>query len=163
MKKFISVLVVAVLLCTAFVACNKSEGETTSAKVTVTIEADGTKILDNVSVTVEGVDGEAPVALDAVLMAMDENEVTYETGELAGSPKLEKIADYDTENNKYIWELYINDKEADARISAAEIEEGDKIVIVRNEGVEATDTDETTEATTEITETVKNADDGYEE
>ena len=148
MKKIISVLLVAVLLCTAFVACNKESADTITAKVTVTIEADDTKIIDKVEVTIDGIDGEAPLAIDAIIEALNDQEIPYDTVEFAGTDKLEKIGDYDTENNKYIWELYLNDDDEPAagRLATVTIEDGDKLLVKRN----AYDSVVTTEATEKV-------------
>ena len=162
MKKILAILVLAAVLCTAFVACNKEDDDSTSATVTVSVEVDDETVLEATQVTVEGQDGKAPVALDAIIQALVENEIPYKTAELAGQPRLEKIGDYTTENNKYIWELYINGEEAEVRISAAEIKTGDGLVVMRNEGVEpiTTEPETTVPATTEGVATV---DDGYED
>ena len=134
MKKIISVLLVAVLLCTAFVACKKDSADTVTAKVTVTIEADDTKIIDKVEVTIDGIDGADPLAIDAIIAALDDQVINYTTVEFAGSDKLEKIGDYDTEDNKYIWELYLNDDDEPAagRLANVTIQDGDKLLVKRN-------------------------------
>lgn len=163
MKKVISLLVVAVLLCTAFVACAKDGDDSSAATVKVTIEAEGTKILENIEVTVEGIDGEAPLAFDAILAALDDNDVEYETVEFAGTEKLEKIGDYDTQNNSYIWELYLNgdDEPASGRLATVEIADGDKLLVKRN-AYESIKTEENTTVATKAP-AVQEADDGYEE
>jgi len=145
MKKIISVLLVAVLLCTAFVACNKESADAISAKVTVTVVADDTKIIENIEVTIDGIDGEAPLALDAIIEALKDQEINYNTVEFAGSDKLEKIGDYDTENNKYIWELYLNDEDEPAagRLATVTIEDGDKLLVKRNAYDSVVTTEET--------------------
>lgn len=148
MKKLLSVLLICALACTMFVACGKKETETKSAAVTVSVELnDGTKVCSNVSVTVEGIDGEAPVALDAISKALDDEGIKLVTTDLAGSPMIDKIGDYSTENGKYIWELTVNGKEAKSRIHAVELNDGDKLVLVRNDGIGET-ADDTTAATT---------------
>ena len=160
MKKFISVLLICALACTMFVACGKKESETQTAAVTVSIELDdGTSICSNVSVTVEGIDGDAPVALDAISKAVEDEGLKLVTNELAGSPMIDKIGDYGTDNGAYIWELTVNDKEANARINALEIKDGDKLLLVRNEGIAETATDTDT-VTTKAP--AKTADDGYD-
>lgn len=159
MKKFISVLLICVLACTMIVSCGKQDAEVKSANVTVSVElADGTSICSGVSVTVEGIDGAAPVALDAIQKALDDEGIKLVTTDLAGSPMIEKIDDYSTEDGAYIWELTVNGKEAKSRIHAVEIADGDKLVLVRNEGIGETadNSEETTEAP------VQTADDGYE-
>lgn len=154
MKKILSVLLAAVLLCTAFAACAKNGGDSETAKVTITIEADDTKILDNVEVEIEGIDGEAPLAIDAIIMALDDYEIEHKEVEFAGTDKLEKIGDYDTENNKYIWELYLNgdDEPASGRLATVEIEDGDKLLVKRN-AYESVITTETEEVITKAPET----------
>lgn len=134
MKKFISLTLAAIMLCTMFAACSKKDSTTLTAKVTITIEAEDTKILDKAEVTIDGVDGEAPLAIDAIIAALDDNEIEYTTVEFAGSDKLEKIGDYDTENNAYIWELYLNgnDDPASGRLASVEIEDGDVLLLKRN-------------------------------
>lgn len=133
MKKIISVLLAAVLLCTVFAACAK-KGDSVSAKVTITIEAEDTKILENVEVEIEGEDGANPLAINAIIMALDDYEIEYKTVEFAGSDKIEQIDEYDTEDNKYIWELYLNgdDEPADGRLATVEVEDGDKLLLKRN-------------------------------
>ena len=147
MKKIISVLLVAVLLCTAFVACKKSNEEVISAKVTVTIVAEDTKIIENIEVTIDGIDGEAPLAIDAIIAALDDQEIDYELTKLGNTDKLEKIGDYDTENNKYIWELYLNGEEEPAagRLATVEIEEGDTLLVQRNAYESVVTSEETAE------------------
>ena len=134
MKKIISVLLACVLLCTAFVACKKNNEEILTAKVTVTVEADNTKIIDKIEVTIDGVDGEAPLAIDAIIAALDDQEIEYNLTKLGNTDKLEKIGDYDTEDNAYIWELYLNGEEepAPGRLATVEIEDGDTLLVKRN-------------------------------
>lgn len=163
MKKIISLLVVAVLLCTAFVACNNNGSDSSVATVKVTIEAEGAKILENIEVSVKGVDGEAPLAFDAILAALDDNDIEYETVEFAGTEKLEKIGDYDTQDNAYIWELYLNgdDEPASGRLATVEIADGDKLLVKRN-AYESIKTEEETTVATKAP-VIEDADDGYEE
>lgn len=147
MKKIISVLLAAVLLCTMFVACNNSSKQTITAKVTVTIEADDTKILDKAEIEIDGIDGAAPLAFDAILAALDDNEIEYKTVEFAGSDKLEKIGDYDTEDNAYIWELYLNgdDDPVSGRLTTVEIMDGDTLLLKRNAYESVASSEETEE------------------
>lgn len=149
MKKIVSVLLVAVLLCTAFAACAK-KGDSVAAKVTITIEADDTTILENAEVEIKGEDGANPLAIDAIIMALTDYEIEYKTVEFAGSDKIEQIDEYDTEDNKYIWELYLNgdDEPADGRLATVEIEDGDKLLLKRNAYESIISTEETEEPET---------------
>ncbi len=134
MKKIVSVLLVAVVLCTMFVSCKNGDDTTISATVKVTIEADDYKILENAEIKVKGVDGAAPLAIYAIEDVLKDNEIEYEIVEFAGSDKIEKIDIYDTEDNAYIWELYLNgaDEPASGRLATVEIKDGDTLLLKRN-------------------------------
>ena len=147
MKKFISIFLAVVMLCTVLVSCGGgSQKETLSATVKVTVEAEGTKIIENVQVTIDGIDGAAPLAIDAIIAALTDNEIEYEIGEFAGYDRFEKIDEYGLENGAYIWELYMNgeDEPVAGRLALAEVQNDDVLVLKRNAGVE--DTEETTSA-----------------
>ncbi len=165
MKKFISIFMTAVLLCTALVSCGGgSQKDSTSAEVTVTVEADGTKIIENVKVTVSGIEGAAPLAIDAIIAALEDNDITYDIGEFAGYDRIEKIDEYGIDGGDYIWELYLNgdDEPAPGRLALVEIENEDTLLLKRNAGVEETATESTEETTTVPPQAVETVDDGYD-
>ncbi|MBE6707750.1 MAG: hypothetical protein E7578_00735 [Ruminococcaceae bacterium] len=166
MKRILSVLVAAILLCTALVGCGGKSNDSTTAKVKVTVEADDVKIIENVEVEIEGIDGNAPLAIDAIIAALDDNDIKYELKKLGNYDMFDVIDEYGTENNDYIWELYIDDAEepAEGRFATIEVADGNTLLLKRNAGVKETATDETTtEATTEPPKTVETVDDGFEE
>jgi len=154
MKKILSAVLAALMLCTMFAACAKN-GDSSSAKVTVTVEADGVKIIENVEVTVKGVDGAAPVAWDAILDALDSEDVKYTMKELGiAGTFFDEIGGYGTEDGKYAWKLFINDAkdEAPGKLNAITLAEGDKLVLSRTEYVSTKNvTTEETELGTETT------------
>ncbi len=161
MKKVLSLVLVLACVCIMFASCG-GKAEDKAVNVNLTIEAKGEKILDNVTVTYESEDGSDPIALDVILYALDEYEIEYKTTKLGSWDKLEQIDQYDTEDDTYIWELFLNGEEdAAGRLAAVTVADGDKMVLLLNAGIEVTgDEEATTEATTKYIET---ADDGYED
>ena len=128
MKRILSVLLAAIMLCTMFVACGKKTAETTEVTVKVTINSGKGNILKDYEVTIEGAE---PTALDAILYALDTDEITYETSKLQDRVFFEKIDEYDVEDDAYLWELIINDDKKNPASLNTAINNGDKLVLTR--------------------------------
>lgn len=129
MKRILSVLLAAIMLCSMFVACGKKDAETVAVTVKVTINSGSSNILKDYEIKVEG---ENPTALDAILSALDADEITYETSLVQSRVFIEKIDEFDTEDDAYFWELFINDGKKSVSLSTV-LNEGDKLVLNRVE------------------------------
>jgi len=166
MKKFLAIVLAAVMLCTVFVSCKGKETAETKVKVTVSIFTDDDDICENAEVTVTSTDGKGPYAYDAIIAALDDNEIPYKTELFAGYDRFVEISGNGltgANGEEYLWELTINGKEAKGRINVAEIKDGDKLVLSRNEYISTLTTEPVTTEPETTEAPVVTADDDYVE
>lgn len=153
MKKIITLVLAAIMVCTLFVACKGNSGDNVeSYTVKLTIKNGETVIHGPESITIEAEDNYYPTVLDVVMQYVNdsEGEITAETASrtLAGKTSTELIAiDSAKKTDSVFWQVLINNKTQGIN---TEIWDGDDIVVFLDKNADVTDTEPVTTAAPEV-------------
>ena len=158
MKKIVFAVLIFALICGAFTACGKQEeAEQKNYTVKLTIKTLTETICKAETVTIEGVEDDAPTVFDVVCKYLDENEIPYEKDVFAGYDIITSI-DGAKEDGDVFWQVLVDGEEPDGRYAALMIADGNDIEFFLGKNLDDTETETETEAKV----TVQTAADDYD-
>ena len=153
MKKVITLVLAAMMICSLFVACKGNEPDDSSAcTVKLTIMNGDTTLYGPESITMEDAEENIPTVLDVVLQYVNDSDgkIACETASrtLAGKTSTEIISiDSAKKDANVFWQVLINNKTASIN---ADVNDGDEIVFFLDKNADVSDTESQTTAAPEV-------------